>query len=284
MPIDFNTQTLEAVLPKAGFAACQRTFYLWEGVTYYISEAGVDHSLRFVADQSAPGSQIVFDYMLADVIQGADYSAYGARFTAYHVAMLGEPYTFGIDPRRLKTFVNLHGLEPLSDLGPQDLTRNYLIRSNSAVSGRIAEFLHIVHARVPEASQQARLHRDALTAGQPAPATAADRVSVPADVQAFLKAYCDSRRTADLAGILTHFSEKYLFNGVTKQGLLPLLQRTCVDRPGRECRINLTRYEQNGNVAKIDGYFQRNGYRTPVMTPAIIKEPDGHWRWYSNQE
>jgi methyltransferase (TIGR00027 family) len=288
VPIDFNTQTLETVLAKAGFSADQRTFFLWEGVTYFISESGVNHTLRFVADHSAPGSQIVFDYMLADVVQGADYSAYGARATVYRVALMGEPYTFGIDPHRLKTFVNLRGLELLSDLGPQELTRRYLIRSNGAVNGRIAGFLRIVHAQVPEPDRQVRLRNDAQASGPPGsgklPGPAVERVSAPEDVQAFLNAYCDSCRNADLAGMLTHFSQKYLLNGVTKQGVVPFLQHTCVDRPVLEYRIILTRYDQSGNSAKIDGYVQRRGYRTPVMTPEIVKEPDGHWRWYGNQK
>ena len=288
VPIDFNTQTLKAVLSKTGFAADQRTFYLWEGVTYFISEAGVDHTLRFVADHSAPGSQIVFDYMLANVVQGADYSAYGARATVYRVALMGEPYTFGIDPHFLKAFVNQRGLELLSDLGPQELTRRYLIRSNGAVSGRIAGFLRIVLAQVPEPARQAGLRRDAQASGilvrGKLPRPAVNRVSVPDDVQTFLNAYCDSCRNADLAGMLTHFSRKYLFDGVTKQGIAPFLQRTCVDRPVLEYRIVLTRYDQTGNSAKIDGYVQRSGYRTPVMTPEIVKEPDGQWRWYGNQK
>jgi methyltransferase (TIGR00027 family) len=288
VPIDFNTQTLEAVLPKSGFAADQRTFFVWEGVTYFISEAGVDHTLRFVADHSAPGSQIVFDYMPAKVVQGTDYSPSGARMTVFSVALMGEPYIFGIDPRHLKSFINLRGLELLSDLGPQELTRRYLIRSNGDVSGRIAGFLRIVHARVPEPARQARLRRDAQASGIASPGKlqepTVDRVSVPDDVQAFLNAYCESCRNADLAGMLTHFSRKYLLDGVTKEGMVPILKRACVDRRVSESHIVLTRYEQSGNIAKIDGYVQHSGYRIPLMIPEIVKEPDGHWRWYGNQK
>jgi methyltransferase (TIGR00027 family) len=286
--IDFNTQTLETVLTKAGFAADRRTFYLWEGVTYFISEAGVDHTLRFVADHSAPGSQIVFDYMLSDVVQGTDYSAYGARTTVYQVALMGEPYVFGIDPHHLKAFMNLRGLELLSDLGPQELTRHYLIRSNDTVSGKIAGFLRIVHAQVPELDRRNQLRHDAQASGASVPGALpegmAHRVTVPDDVQTFLKAYSDSCRAGDLPGMLTHFSDQYRLDGLTKQAVAVYLQRACVDRPVLEHRIVLTQYHQNGNSAKIDGYIQHSGYRTPLMTTDIAKEADGRWRWYGNHK
>ena len=86
--IDFNTQTLDEVLGKAGFETDQKTFYVWEGVTYFISRVGVDSTLRFIAEKSAPGSLVVFDYMLEDVVQGLDYATYGARRTVYFVALI----------------------------------------------------------------------------------------------------------------------------------------------------------------------------------------------------
>lgn len=149
VPIDFNIQTLDEVLGKAGFTADQKTFYVWEGVTYFISKAGVDSTLRFIAKHSAPGSQIVFDYMLEDVVLGIDDTAYGARRTVSAVALRGEPYVFGIAPRELEAFVNLRGLALLSDLGPDELTQRYLIHSNGTISGKIAGFLRIVHVEVP---------------------------------------------------------------------------------------------------------------------------------------
>jgi O-methyltransferase involved in polyketide biosynthesis len=126
-------------------------------VTYFISRAGVDSTLRFIAEKSAPGSQVVFDYMLAEVVQGLNYSVYGARRTVYFVALRGEPYVFGIAPRQLEIFINLRGLTLLSDLGPDDLTQHYLVSSDANVSGKIAEFVRIVHAEVPEIGERQRL-------------------------------------------------------------------------------------------------------------------------------
>jgi methyltransferase (TIGR00027 family) len=45
--IDFNRQSLDSVMPAAGYRESTRTFILWEGVTSYLTEAAVDTTLRW---------------------------------------------------------------------------------------------------------------------------------------------------------------------------------------------------------------------------------------------
>ena len=70
VPIDFNTQNIPDELKKAGYDPGHKTFFIWEGVTMYISADAVDSTLRFIATGSAPGSSVVFDYMPLGAIQG----------------------------------------------------------------------------------------------------------------------------------------------------------------------------------------------------------------------
>ena len=65
VPIDFTKEDLGTVLAKAGYDRTLKTIFVWEGVTFYLPEAAVDTTLRFVAANAAPGSRIVFDYFLA---------------------------------------------------------------------------------------------------------------------------------------------------------------------------------------------------------------------------
>ena len=288
VPIDFNTQTLNEVLGEAGFATDQKTFYVWEGVTYFISQAGVDSTLRYIARNSAPGSRIVFDYMLEDVVHGMDYSAYGARRTVYFVALRGEPYVFGISPQQLETFINLRGLTLLSNLGPDDLTQRYLIHSDNTVSGKIAGFVRIVYAEVPETVDQQRLIGQAeikmkrFTSNE-APVSIDLRVAIPEDVRSFLSAYSDTIARKEFDRLLEFFSENYLSNGFTREQVVGWIQGTRGKKAIHQFEIILTRFNQKGNTANIDGYIQRKGYRTPLMVNDIVKETDGRWRWYGNQ-
>jgi O-methyltransferase involved in polyketide biosynthesis len=47
-PIDFDTQRLDEVLPPLGYDPKQRTFFILEGVTMYVVEAGNGATLDFI--------------------------------------------------------------------------------------------------------------------------------------------------------------------------------------------------------------------------------------------
>lgn len=51
IPIDFDTQTLDAVFSQANFDDKAPTIYVWEGVTQYLSEETVHKTLSLLATQ-----------------------------------------------------------------------------------------------------------------------------------------------------------------------------------------------------------------------------------------
>jgi methyltransferase (TIGR00027 family) len=285
VPIDFNTQTLDEVLAKADFSRNKKTFYVWEGVTYFISESGVDNTLRFIAENSAPGSQLVFDYMLEDVIRGADYSAYGSRQTVFWVAFQGEPYVFGIAPQNLESFVNHRGLALLSDLGPQQLSRRYLVDSQGQPRGKIAEFLRIVHVEVPESAERERLIAQTIVPPKKLRNSheQAKRVEVPAGVQQLLESQVRCFKTKDLEALKKNYSESYSHNGRSKSDLISFVSQAFGSADFEHFNIVLTSFERDGDRAIIDGYVDRKDYRTPLVIQHIAKESDGKWRWIGNQ-
>jgi methyltransferase (TIGR00027 family) len=56
---DFTRNDLESRMVEAGYQASQRTFFLWEGVTNYLTGPAVDATVRWCA-QAAPGSVLLF--------------------------------------------------------------------------------------------------------------------------------------------------------------------------------------------------------------------------------
>ena len=149
VPIDFNTQSILERLKTAGYREDLLTLFIWEGVTYYITEAAVDGTLRFVAGHSAPGSAIVFDYVRAEVVRG-DFSQYkDGRFTALRCALAGEPWVFGFEENQSRTFVEKCGLQIKSDMGPEDMAKHYLTRSDGELDGTPSSFYRLMHAVVP---------------------------------------------------------------------------------------------------------------------------------------
>ena len=115
----------------------------------YLAERDVDATLRFVAENSAPGSTIVFDYMSERVVRG-DHDDELLKQRMAQVARWGEPVVFGLPIRQARAFVGGRGLIVAADLGPQEITRRYLMRGDGTRLGDAAWYFAICVARVPE--------------------------------------------------------------------------------------------------------------------------------------
>lgn len=62
VPMDFTKDNLLDQLRKGGYSEQQQTFFLWEGVVFYLPESAVKETLHFVRDHAAPGSRLAFNY------------------------------------------------------------------------------------------------------------------------------------------------------------------------------------------------------------------------------
>jgi methyltransferase (TIGR00027 family) len=107
VPMDFTKDSLLEQLRNAGYSEQQKTFFLWEGVSYYLPESAVKDTLHFVRDHSASGSRIAFDYT------GANNPAINNPLHLY--AQWGEPFLFGFPNSSAREYVQHEGLGVLSD-------------------------------------------------------------------------------------------------------------------------------------------------------------------------
>ena len=65
---DFEKDDWLACLSAAGFAPGERTLFLWEGVTMYLTREAVEDSLRKIAS-TAQGSVVAFDYFTTEALE-----------------------------------------------------------------------------------------------------------------------------------------------------------------------------------------------------------------------
>jgi methyltransferase (TIGR00027 family) len=107
VPMDFTKDNLRDQLRRAGYSEQQNTFFLWEGVTYYLPESAVKDTLHFVRDRSASGSRIAFDYF------GTSNRSLNNPRSLY--ARWGEPVLFGFPNDSAREYVQQEGLGVLSD-------------------------------------------------------------------------------------------------------------------------------------------------------------------------
>jgi methyltransferase (TIGR00027 family) len=123
IPIDFDTQTLEAVLSGVAFDRRRPTVFIWEGVTQYLSEEDVRETLTFIG-KSTPESIIVFTYVLKSIIErrsdipGAD--------KMIDVVAEYAPWVFGLEPSGVPEFLKSFNLALIADVGSSDYQDKYL--------------------------------------------------------------------------------------------------------------------------------------------------------------
>ena len=124
IPIDFDTQSLEASLTGTAFDLSRPVVYIWEGVTQYLSEEAVKQTLTFIGT-SAPGSMLLFTYVLKSVIERRS-NLPGADKLMDTVAKQNAPWRFGLEPSEVAGLLKPFHLNLIEDVGNADYQTRYL--------------------------------------------------------------------------------------------------------------------------------------------------------------
>ncbi len=125
VPVDFERQSLADEMAAAGFVEGARTFFIWEGVTQYITAQAVDATFHYVSHAAAPGSRIVFTFIRRGIIDGAPgFEAY--RHYVVLARRFGAPWITGFDPAEMVGYLAAHGLALVEQVGALDYQVRYL--------------------------------------------------------------------------------------------------------------------------------------------------------------
>ena len=106
-------------------------------------------------------------------------------------------------------------------------------------------------------------------------------VGLPTDVKAFITDFDQARLNKDVVKMAESISDQYLNNGVTKQMAVEFLSRNMPYTS--DAKIIITKFESEGNEAKIDVWLKDKYYETPFMTGSKLIKESEHWKWYGNQ-
>ncbi len=123
IPIDFDTQALEAVISGTAFNLRKPAIFVWEGVTQYISEESVRQTLAFLG-KSARGSTVLFTYVLKSIIERR--STIPDANHMMDVVAKQSPWIFGIEPSGIQDFLKPYHLALVADVGNSDYQEKYL--------------------------------------------------------------------------------------------------------------------------------------------------------------
>ncbi len=139
--VDFDKDRLSEQLAGAGFDETVRTVFVWQGVTMYLTEAGVDATLGFIAERAGPGSLVVFDYFESEMMQSRRSATMRGMLQA-----MGEPLTFGISRGAIVPFLEVRGFGEVENADAGELKRICMTGPNA--HRHVVEGAAIASARV----------------------------------------------------------------------------------------------------------------------------------------
>lgn len=137
VPANFNSDSLETVLLGAGYDRNKKTLFVWEGVTYYLSDEGVDATLAFVVNHAPAGSRVCFDFQIKAPEQ-----------ESLKTQSPGEPIKFGIEAGQVEEFFVKRGLSVVEICSASEMEERYLKLANGSIIGNVAPVLSIVCTEV----------------------------------------------------------------------------------------------------------------------------------------
>jgi len=129
VPVDFEKQSLDTELKKAGYDLTSKTLFISEGVTQYISKEANDKTMKYVA-QAAPGSKIVFTYVLKSFIEGKDLK--GATEKSFYKWLVKgfKLFKYGLDSAKMRDYLSEYHLSLIEDIGSREMKERYMKKEN----------------------------------------------------------------------------------------------------------------------------------------------------------
>lgn len=147
IPVNFEKEEFDQKLFDHGYSSKMKSFFIWEGMTYYVPASAIDKTLSFISDNAPEGSSVVFDYIPPAVANGTSHLM-GAVDLRASLKKLGEEFVFGIDPDSIKKFLIKRGFDLVKNLTAKDCRQLYFKESNR--NRRVSDMFVFAQAKVRE--------------------------------------------------------------------------------------------------------------------------------------
>ncbi|UCC51251.1 MAG: class I SAM-dependent methyltransferase [Anaerolineaceae bacterium] len=136
VPINFLTQDLGEVLNSHGYVGDEKTFFIWEAVSQYLTETAVHQTFQTLS-QAPAGSQLTFTYVLKDFIEGKNL--YDEEKFYERMIVKDNIWHFGFDPAEVTDFLNEYGWRLIEDLSYEELNNRYAKPSGRDLPSMVIE-------------------------------------------------------------------------------------------------------------------------------------------------
>jgi methyltransferase (TIGR00027 family) len=137
VPLDFEHDDLISTLTGQGYRTDARTFFIWEGVTQYLTEDAVRATLGALR-AAASGSRLAFTYVRRDFIDGTNM--YDAAILYKRFRQRQQVWKFGLDPNEVPPFIADYGWRLIEQAGPDYFVRHYIEPTGRGLSASQLEW------------------------------------------------------------------------------------------------------------------------------------------------
>lgn len=130
VPIDCEEEKPGDLLVSHGFLLGQKTLFIMEGLTMYLSPEAVDETLAFIRDAAGEGSRILFDYYPLSVADGTDEGDTAHNIRTY-AQTAGEPLHSGIPDGQIVRFLATQGFKNIHTVTSGQYRQLYFTGKNA---------------------------------------------------------------------------------------------------------------------------------------------------------
>lgn len=143
--VDLEAESVPSALAETAYTPTRPAFYSWLGVTPYLPSEAISGTLQSIAEGSAAGSELVFDF--ADT-KGSNPETATPRIRRFMrmVEDMGQSIGPGLEVATIEDELNRLGFELVELLSPEDQRRRYFTDQPDYFAP--TEHYHFVHTRV----------------------------------------------------------------------------------------------------------------------------------------
>jgi methyltransferase (TIGR00027 family) len=123
VPVDFERDDVITTLAEHGYRRDSRTFFVWEGVTQYLTDDAVRATFEQLKS-AVPSSRLVFTYVRQDFIDGQNL--YGSPTLYKRMRAKQQLWRFGMRTEEVPDVLSGYGWRVIEQAGPDYFTEHYI--------------------------------------------------------------------------------------------------------------------------------------------------------------
>ena len=130
---NFEDEYLFDKLRKYGYKQSDKTLFLWEGVSFYLTREAVLKMLKSIRENSASGSMICFDFQTMKSIE-----------ELIKTGLKEESIKFGIEQGKIDEFVSSNKYKIIEQLNSKEIEQRFMKKDTGDLFGEISPIMNFI--------------------------------------------------------------------------------------------------------------------------------------------